>query len=222
MADWDTVADTYSEAIATALPLRRIVLVGIGMLEAASVRDQSYKSVSQTMAMQPLKSLTAESDGLFKNADVADVALAIALVVAACVLSNLVLKAVFVLAAKAVDLDARMKESTKSASGNLAVKSIDDLKKLAKFVETALKGPRRKLQSIAAAAELSAGVSVAALVGAHWGNALDVLIGAAALVLVFVLHVLGTRVFLSKYMGPALLQARYLGQPLPEAADAVE
>lgn len=222
MADWDTVADTYSDAVAAVLPLRRIALVGIGMLEAYSIRDQAYKSVTETMVMHPLKSLTAEDDGLFVDATVADICISLGLVIAACFVSSLMLKVIFSMAARAVDLKERMKAVTQSAAGNMAVRSIDDLEKLSKFVEGALGGVRKKLRSVNAAAEFCAGVSVAAFVGAHWGNILDVLIGALALVLVLALHIQGVKVFLSRYMGPALLQARYLGQPFPEPGDAAD
>jgi F0F1-type ATP synthase assembly protein I len=219
-ADWDKVADTYSDAVATVLPLRRFVLVGVGMLEAASIRHQNYDSVALSMAMHPLKSLSTEAGRLFDTATVADVCLALGLAVAAWALSVTVLKALFRIASGAVDLHARMRKVMGGEAGNLAIKSLDDLDKLTKFVDSALAGARKKLKSIYAAAELCAGIAVAAFVGAYWGNILDVLIGLGAFVVMIGLHIIGLQVFLSRYMGPALLQARYLGQPLPEPGSA--
>lgn len=214
MIDWSTVSETYADAVKSVFPAERFVLAAIGVIGTVTIRAQEYKSVVESILRQPIKDISLSEGSLLARLSLGDFVIAMLLVLAAVLVSYMAKRFVFHLAARSTSLDARM-SAFAGTVGTAGGKTADELKSILDLTDRVLSAPRKKLRSLHAAAELSAGLAVGGFVAAVWGNSLDVAIGCMATISLLTLHVLGTRSFLAQYLGPALFRASVLKQPMP-------
>lgn len=217
MIDWSDVSDTYADAVRSVFPAERLAIAALGVLGTVAVRSQQYKSVVESILRQPIASVNMSPGSPFASLSMADVAIALALVGAAVLVSYLAKRFVFHLAARSTSLESRMNSFARGLAARDRV-SLDQVKSVLDITDRVLVNPKRRLRSLHAAAELSAGLAVGALVASTWGNVLDVAVGAVSAAAVLGIHVMATRTFLAQYLGPSLFRAAVLGQPLPSTS----
>lgn len=220
MPDWDSLADTYADAVKSAFPLHRLVLVVLGLLGSIAAQHLTHKSVVETIVRLPLDSIRLGEGGFLQRGMVADLVIGFLLALCAWVISGGLVRLVYALASRSIDLQSRMRATTAGIERD-GKAPLDEVKMLSEFIDSALELPRKRLRSINAGGELAAGIACAGFVAAFWGNALDAAVGAIAMAAAVVYHVVGTRVFLSEYLGPALLKSSLMGKELPSPRDAV-
>lgn len=216
MSAWESVGTTYIEAATSAMPLHRALVFAVGLGGSVAVREQTHLSIFETLARIPLSDMTSLATGPLSKAVFADVLLGIALVVGGWVFSRLMLRAVFALAARSTNLWERARASA-ARSPIDPEQPLADRQAALELIDKSLDEPRARLRSRGAAAELTASLGLGCLLAAYWGNALDGILGVALTVVAVGLQVSSVRLFLSDYLGPAMLKARVLGKkpPLP-------
>lgn len=215
MSAWDSIGSTYVEAATSALPLHRAVVFTAGLGGSITVRQQpTHLSIFETLARIPLSELISLSTGPFSKAVFADVLFGIALVTSGWIFSRLVLWAVFSLAARSTNLWKRARASAEQTPIN-PEQSLADRQAALELIDKSLSEPRSRLRSRAASAELLAGLGLGCLLAAYWGNILDGLLGTVLIVLSIGLQVSSVKLFLTDYLGPAMLKARLQGRKPP-------
>jgi len=209
MSIWDSVGTTYVEAATTALPLHRVIVFAIGFISSLAIRHQTHLSILETVASLPIADLTSLSTGLFRDAKLADVLAGIVLAASGWFFSRMLLRCIFMLAARSTNLWNRVTESESPLGQS---QSLADRLQLVELIDSSLVETRSHLRSLSTASELLCGVVVSCFFASHWGNALDVLTGSILFILTIILHVTSVQIFLADYFGPALLKAQLQGK----------
>jgi hypothetical protein len=211
MSAWDSISSTYVEAATSALPLHRAVIFVAGFGGSLAVRQQTHLSIFETVARIPLSELISLSTGPFSKAVFADVLIGVALVTSSWIFSRLVLRTVFALAARSTNLWERARISAAQAPID-PKQSLADRQAALELIDKSLDEPRARLRSRGSAAELIGGLGLGYLLASHWGNLLDGLLGAVLALVSISLQVGSVQLFLSDYLGPAMLKAQLQGR----------
>ncbi|WP_428416821.1 hypothetical protein [Methylibium sp.] len=220
MADWNLLADKYAEAAKSVFPLHRLILVILGFLGSIAVQNQSCKSILETIMRWPLRELMFGGDGLLVNAVIADLFAGITLAVIGWMFSYGILRLVYWLAARSVDLPARVVKATEMFAKDTQ-RDADEIKSLLGLIDSMLEIPRKRLRAFNAGAEFAAGVAACCLVFSYWGNTVDFTAGIVAMFICLALHARAVQVFLEAYLGPALIKSKLLGKSPPAPGDAI-
>lgn len=220
MPAWDSIGTTYIEAATSALPLHRAVVFAAGLGGSLAVRQQTHLSIFETVARLPLSELASLSTGPLSKAVFADLLLGVALVTGGWLLSRLVLRAVFALAAKSTNLWDRARASAAQTPIDPR-QSLADRQAALELIDKSLDEPRSRLRSRGAAAELIGGLGLGCLVAAHWGNVLDGLLGVVFVTVAVGLQFSSVQLFLADYLGPAMLKAQLQGRKPPSPTSVV-
>lgn len=215
MSVWDSIGTTYVEAATSTLPLHRVLVFTAGFVGSLAVHQQTHLSIFETIARIPLSDLTSLSNGPLGKAVFADVLLGIALAFLGWCFSRVVLRTTFALAARSTNLWERARTSTTNAPSD-PHQSLSERQTALELIDKSLIEPRARLRSRCAAAELLGGLGIGCLIGAHWGNLLDVLLGTVMTVASVGLQVSAVQLFISDYLGPAMLKAKLQGRKPPD------
>jgi hypothetical protein len=209
MSIWDSVGTTYVEAATTALPLHRAIVFAIGFIGSLAIKNQTHLSILETVASFPLNDLTSFSTGPLREAIFADVLAGVFLTISGWLVSRVLLRAIFSLAARSTDLWKRVTES-ESAIG--PSNSLAERLQLVELIDSSLVETRAHLRSLSGGSELLCALVVGCLLASHWGNVLDIFGGVLSLATAIIVNAASVRIFLADYFGPALLKAQLQGK----------
>jgi hypothetical protein len=217
MSAWEDLGSTYVESITNVLPIHRMIVFAFGFVGSLCIEHQQYLSICESIARINLSELSEFKSDLLKNATILNIFWGALLVSSGWAISRLGAIATFSVAAKAVDLKSRSINSMKKSS-EISSMTIEDKRKAIDIAEGALEKPGKKMKSLNSYSEGLLSMGLASLVAAHWGNALDILLGISLLIAGATFTVKSVIFFLSEYYGQALFIAQLRGKsppPLP-------
>jgi len=93
--------------------------------------------------------------------------------------------------------------------------AVEEKKTAVELIESGLNETRSRIRMLTGLNELLIGLFIAFSVAWHWGNLLDGLLAAVAVVGAFISQMAAIGTFLTEYYGPALVRAQLQGKAAP-------
>lgn len=218
MSAWESFGSTYLEAASSALPLHRLLVVASGFIGSVAVANQTHLSVFETVASLSLLGLLDLKSGPFASATLANVFAGIGLAFIAWIGSRALLRAVFSAAAGLTKLHQRVAE-VMAASKTKSTDPLSDRQAMVALIDSALEQPRAHIRALNAGMEFSLALALGLSASAWWGNLLDFSLAFAFLAVSVGLAFTSVKVFLSDYLGAAMLRAQLQGRRAPSPGE---
>jgi hypothetical protein len=214
----ESAASSYADAVASAIPLHRAVLVIVSAFSFLVYRTTSQGSVLSKIYSIPISDLWSISSPILKRAVVGDLIFGACFVAASVVLARFALWCLFSLALRSTSLISRI-NSVVLSSRSLG---IEERKRAAEFAESSLGRPAKRIRTVNRLAEFIWVLGLLLVMLGVLRSVVDTAIGSLLLVLAAIIFVRVTNIFLSEYFGIAMYVAKLEGRTTPKLGDLDE
>lgn len=203
---WETVKENYTEAISSAFPIHRFLIAVLGFLCAVAIAHQSHLSIIETLLRFQLSSLSTESGKLFEHASLLDCLWGLILTASGFGCYQLLAGTIFSWISKIVNYKQKVEVQYKQYRW-LSLLPPQDRDRALNRVNLEKKDQQKRLKSRATGAEFAIAVFLGLGLSSYWGNALDIVVAAFALLVGIGLQANIVYIFFAKYLGPALQES---------------
>lgn len=218
MSAWESFGSTYVEAASSALPLHRLLSVASGFIGSVAVANQTHLSIVESVSSISLSSLIELQSGPFAHATLANVFAGVGLAFIAWLGSRALLRAVFAVAARLTGHHKRVSEVMAASKAKLTVPLVDRQAMVA-LIDSALTRPQAQIRALNAGMEFSLALALGFITAIPCGNFLDFSLAICIFAVSVYLAYTSVRLFLSDYLGAAMLRAQLQGRRAPDPTE---
>lgn len=202
----DTIKDSYAETIASALPLHRVFIALFGFLCSITVANKTHKSIVESILRIEFQSISTSTGKLLEKATLFDCFWGLVLCLITLVAYHSIAQLSFLLINKSINFDNKIRDRIKEFEWLKNLKNSDRTRAIER-IELAKSNALKRIRNLGTLIELSIAISISLLASSYWGNLLDGLVGASAMLIAILIQAYFMHFFFSTYLGPALQEA---------------
>jgi len=210
----ETIGETYADAIVGALPAHRLLIFCTALVGSVVVGEYPKVSVLSSLSRIRLQELFMLKAGILAKATLSDIFCSFSVVTLGWVASALLLRVIFAVAARVINFKQRIYDVVSEGKDYVSA-SLEDRQTAITIIDTSLSGPRSRIQRVNTWAEVSACIAMGLCMASRRTEMRDLWTGISFLFIALLIHGQGVRVFLSDYLGPALLMSQLQGKRPP-------
>lgn len=210
----ESIGETYADAVVGALPAHRLLLFCAALIGSMAVSENSNVSVLSSLSRIRLQELFMLKTGILAKATLSDIFYSISVVALGWLTSALLLRIIFAVAARVISFKQKIRDVLSEGKDYVSA-PLEDRQIAIAIIDTSLSAPRSRIQRINTWAEISACIAMGLCMASRKTEMQDLWIGISFLLIALIIHVQGVRVFLSEYLGPALLMSQLQGKRPP-------
>lgn len=210
----ESVVETYVDAVVGALPAHRLLLFCAAFVGSVVSGEHAKVSVLTSLSRIRLQELFMLKTGILAKATLSDIVYAFSVVAVGWLASAMLLRLIFAVAARLINFKQRIRDVVSEGKDYINT-SLEDKQIAIAIIDTSLSGPRCRIQRMNTWAEVSACIAMGLCMASRRTEMRDLWTGTGFLFIALSIHVQGVRVFLSDYLGPALLMSQLQGKRPP-------